>query len=274
MDCRIGGRNGVLISITILCIFAAFAATSAFAQEPPKEEDATEAAPAIPGDIASLFSSDASWRPVITTRFTYEAEQDDFEYFETFVSTRFTLPQVANSLSSTLTLSAERADIDTPSFVDLPNDLYVLGVNYSWIRRLNKDWTLRLNANPRFASDFDNTGGDALQLRGAAMAVYRPNPRWLVGFGVYLTGRDDIPLVAGPGAVWRPRRNIEACFSRNPSSAFSSPRIVNARAGSTFPGSGEEKLGPTNSPTAATTRSPTAASEPPSASNRAPAADS
>ena len=95
-------------------------------------------------------------------------------------------------------------NIDAPSSTGLPDDLYDLSVGVSWIRRLSPQWVLRLTAGAAFASDFHNSSSDAWQFRGGAFALYQQDANWQWAFGVLLTGREDLPVLPGVGAIWTP----------------------------------------------------------------------
>jgi len=72
------------------------------------------------------------------------------------------------------------------------------------MRRVNDRWMARFMLSGAFASDMNNTGSDAWQIRGGGFALYRPNERWNWAFGAMATGRSDIPVIPAVGVIWEP----------------------------------------------------------------------
>jgi hypothetical protein len=95
-------------------------------------------------------------------------------------------------------------NIDASPALDLPDSLHDLSIGLAWVRPINDRWAARLMINTAFASDLENTSGDALQIRAGGFAVYRPNERWSLALGAMATGRDDIPVIPAAGAIWEP----------------------------------------------------------------------
>lgn len=99
--------------------------------------------------------------------------------------------------------------IDAPASSALPERLHEYSLGMSWMRRINEQWMARLTLSAAFASDLDNNGADAWQLRGGAFAMYRPNEQWSFAAGVLATGRDDLPVIPAVGLIWQPGRDIK-----------------------------------------------------------------
>ncbi len=95
-----------------------------------------------------------------------------------------------------------------PLALDLPTDLYDYSLGASWMRPINDHWILRFMASAAFASDGRNTTSDALQFRGGAFAMYRPNDRWAWIFGAIALGRNDLPVVPAVGVIWQPNPQL------------------------------------------------------------------
>ncbi|MCA9067794.1 MAG: hypothetical protein KDA84_02665 [Planctomycetaceae bacterium] len=90
----------------------------------------------------------------------------------------------------------------------LPNHLSDFTFGVSWVRRLNDRWTLRMMTNAAFASDGDNTSGDAWQFRGDVFAIYSRDPQWIWTVGVLALGRNDLPAVPAIGLIWQPSEQV------------------------------------------------------------------
>jgi hypothetical protein len=91
---------------------------------------------------------------------------------------------------------------DAQPSLDLPFILHEFSLGGGWMRRVNEKWMARLMLSGAFASDLENTGSDAWQVRGGGFAMYRPNDKWIFAFGALATGRDDLPVLPAVGAIW------------------------------------------------------------------------
>lgn len=92
---------------------------------------------------------------------------------------------------------------------DLPTQLSDFTFGLSWVRRLNDQWTLRMMGNAAFASDGENTSGDAWQFRGGIFAIYSRDPRWIWTVGALALGRNDLPAVPAIGLIWQPDETLQ-----------------------------------------------------------------
>lgn len=146
----------------------------------------------------------ARFRPSISARYDWEASRDGFGFRETEVSARMGTYPVFGPPPPFITASFAHAAFDVPASLDVPHNLYTLGVELSWMRPICEDWVLRLSVTPTFASDFENTSADAWRFRAMALAFHDWTPEWKVGLGVVATGRQDLPLLPGIGAIWTP----------------------------------------------------------------------
>jgi hypothetical protein len=63
---------------------------------------------------------------------------------------------------------------------------------------------LRVTAAAALASDLNNTSSDAWQFRGGLFATYQWTDTWQLVGGAFASGRDDIPVLPGLGAIWTP----------------------------------------------------------------------
>lgn len=100
-------------------------------------------------------------------------------------------------------------EIDSRSELNLPDHLHEISLGTAWIRKIDHHWMARLAVSAAFASDFNNTSGDAWQARGAAFAMYMPNEDWTFAFGAVATGREDLPVIPAVGAIWQPTDKIK-----------------------------------------------------------------
>lgn len=98
--------------------------------------------------------------------------------------------------------------LDAPAVLDLPENLHEFSLGLAWMRPINDKFMARLMLNGVFASDLDNTGSDAWQIRGGAFLLYRHNEQWDFAFGALVTGRADIPVIPGVGAIWKPSQRL------------------------------------------------------------------
>lgn len=132
------------------------------------------------------------------------------------VSTRFGIP--IDGMSNTLIIapSFRHEFLDAPNGVDLPNELFVTGVNFTWLYRINERWSATSMVTPSIRSDFQ-TSEEAFRLFGLGMLTYQWIPKKLdVSFGAVYLDRDDIPLLPVLGFTWSPKPwwRIEANFPR------------------------------------------------------------
>ena len=110
-------------------------------------------------------------------------------------------PMITNAYSLTK-LTSE------PS-LELPRDLHEASVGLGWVRRINRRWVTRWMINARYASDLQNTGSQAWQIRGGGFGVYRPNDRWSIAIGALATGRSDIPVLPAAGFIFEPSDRLK-----------------------------------------------------------------
>ncbi len=95
-------------------------------------------------------------------------------------------------------------DINAPVAADLPSELYDVSLGLDWIRRINDRWMVRLAFTPSYASDTKNNSSDAWQFRGAVLGIRQTGENWQLIVGAVATGRRDIPVLPGAGAIWKP----------------------------------------------------------------------
>lgn len=166
-----------------------------------EEISADEAAPAVP-DFAKLM------RPYWKLAFEWEPLTDGLEVRSYDASVRIPTYPFFGPPPPFITAGFSFSDLATPDAMSLPQEFYDVSVGLSWMRKLNDRWMLQFSASAAFATDGENQSSDAWQIRGTAFALYRPNERWSWAFGAVATGRQDLPVVPGVGAVWQPHRFV------------------------------------------------------------------
>ncbi len=94
--------------------------------------------------------------------------------------------------------------LTAPAALELPASLYDASLGAAWMRPLNERWMLRFMASAAFASDWENTSSDAWQFRGGVLATYKWTENLQLIVGAIASGRDDLPILPGLGAIWTP----------------------------------------------------------------------
>ena len=111
-------------------------------------------------------------------------------------------------------------NVDAPTTLGLPTDLYETQVGMSWMRPINDRWKARFMVGTSFATDGNNGSSDAWRFRGGAFAIYQRNPAWTWAFGAIALGRNDIPVVPAVGLIHQPNANLRYDF------IFPKPRVA------------------------------------------------
>ena len=92
-----------------------------------------------------------------------------------------------------------------PDLVNLPNDLYRLGWDFTLAAPPAGPWSMQFNFNPSINTDFgEGLGSEALNFDGNAMLFYRANPQWMFVVGAGYWDRVDGMVVPYAGVVWNP----------------------------------------------------------------------
>jgi hypothetical protein len=86
---------------------------------------------------------------------------------------------------------------------DMPKKLYSYSIGPSYFYRHSARWSLATSLNVNYISDMKSSK-DAIKVTGFAGTVWKYSDNLDLNFGVAFLGRDDLPLVAGPGFDWRP----------------------------------------------------------------------
>lgn len=99
-------------------------------------------------------------------------------------------------------------DLHAPASFDLPSSLYEASLGLSGMRQLNERWMLRWMVSSAFASDWENTSGDAWRFRGGLFGIWQCSEAWQITLGALATGREDIPVLPAAGAIWQPASRV------------------------------------------------------------------
>ncbi len=143
-------------------------------------------------------------RPRVALQVEWEPEVSELVINSYDLSLKMPVYPVFGPPPPFITVGYSFTDIESPPEFDLPQRLHDVSFGLAWMRRINDKWMARFMLNTAFASDLNNTGSDAWQVRAGGFAVYRPNERWSFALGALATGRDDIPVIPAVGAIWNP----------------------------------------------------------------------
>jgi hypothetical protein len=177
-------------------------------QLPPERLPLIEVAPQTPGASAPV-----DWKRLMRPRFRLSAEWEaptegiGIRSYDASVSMPTypffgPPPPIVNAGYS-------YTNLDSPPALGLPHDLHEFSLSGSWVRRINDRWLARFTLGGAYASDLDNNTSQAWQLRAGAFAIFRPNPQWNFAFGALATGREDLPVLPGIGAIWEPSPEVK-----------------------------------------------------------------
>lgn len=103
-----------------------------------------------------------------------------------------------------LTFGSSYTSFTSPQDFPLPESLYDFSLGGTWIRPLTPRWMLRIMASAAYASDLHNNSSDAWQFRGGLFATYQWTKNLNLLVGAFASGRDDLPVLPGIGAIWTP----------------------------------------------------------------------
>jgi hypothetical protein len=94
--------------------------------------------------------------------------------------------------------------LNGPAQIDVPAQLYDVGVDFMWRKQFNDRWGSMVAVRPGLASDFQ-TSQDAVRITGRALATWQWVPERLsLLFGVVYLDRNDLPILPGVGLIWTP----------------------------------------------------------------------
>ncbi|MCR9201596.1 MAG: DUF6268 family outer membrane beta-barrel protein [Planctomycetaceae bacterium] len=94
--------------------------------------------------------------------------------------------------------------IDAAAGVDVPSELYQVGVSFFYRRQLKERWSAMAIVAPSVRSDF-TTGDDAVRIFGLGLLTWKAVPDRLdLSFGAVYLGRADLPVLPAVGLRWTP----------------------------------------------------------------------
>lgn len=99
-------------------------------------------------------------------------------------------------------------NVDAPTALELPAELYETELSLAWMRKINDRWMVRFMAGASFATDGNNNSSDAWRFRGGVFAMYRRSPEWTWSFGAIALGRNDLPVLPAVGLIYQPNPTI------------------------------------------------------------------
>lgn len=143
-------------------------------------------------------------KPFVDFAAEWEPEAGGFAIASYDLSAKLALPPIFGPPPPFLRTGFSFTDIDAPVVADLPGELYDVALGFDWVRRINDRWMVRLAFTPAYASDTKNNSSDAWQFRGAVLGIRQTGENWQLIVGAVASGRRDIPVFPGAGAIWTP----------------------------------------------------------------------
>jgi len=143
---------------------------------------------------ALMFRAAAEWEP----------EADGITIYNSDFSVSIPMYRSHGQPPPVLAAGLSFTDLDAPTALDLPSELYDASLGLRWLREINDRWILRLTIDGVFASDSHNTSSDSWQLRGGVFGMYSKDRQTKWTFGAIATGRQDVPVLPAAGVIWQP----------------------------------------------------------------------
>jgi hypothetical protein len=95
--------------------------------------------------------------------------------------------------------------IDAAPGIDVPSELYEVGVQFFFRKEINQRWNMMAIVRPAIRSDF-TTDDQAFRIFGLGLLTKNCIPDYLsVSFGAVFLDRADLPLLPAIGLRWTPR---------------------------------------------------------------------
>ena len=148
-------------------------------------------------------------RPRFTVGFDWEPESNGLGLSNYDVSITVPTYPIFGPPPPLITTSYCYTQMTSDPSLGLPENLHEASVGFGWVRRFNRKWMARWMLNTTYASDLQNTGSAAWQLRGGGFGVYQPNDRWSFAVGALATGRSDIPVLPAAGLIFEPSNRLK-----------------------------------------------------------------
>ena len=147
-------------------------------------------------------------RPHFNFAAEFQSETDDLGIVSYDSAVQFPAYPLFGPPPPIISFGFDYTRVDAPAPLGLPADLYETELGFTWMRRLNDRWMLRLMAGTSFATDGNNQTSDAWRFRGGAFAIYQRDPTWTWTVGAIALGRNDLPLVPAFGVIHQPHPAI------------------------------------------------------------------
>lgn len=95
--------------------------------------------------------------------------------------------------------------VNGPANIDIADNLFVTGVNFTWMKKYSDRLRTLAMVSPSIRSDFEATD-DAVRVFGLGLLTYSLIPKKLdASVGVVYLDRDDIPILPALGITWTPK---------------------------------------------------------------------
>ncbi|MFK7821965.1 MAG: DUF6268 family outer membrane beta-barrel protein [Planctomycetaceae bacterium] len=128
------------------------------------------------------------------------------QFFETSIGLGVPLGSLDNILGVTPSFRVDR--IDAADGIDIPSELYEVGVQFFYRKAINDRWSFMGIVRPAIRSDF-TTDDQAFRIFGLGLLTKDCIPDYLsVSFGAVFLDRADLPLLPAIGLTWTPRTDM------------------------------------------------------------------
>lgn len=165
-------------------------------------------APLPPNKVVSSEVQRKLMRPSFAFASEWQAETDNVGLASYDASVKFPTFPLFGPPPPFINIGFSYTDIDAPTVLGLPTELFETELGLAWMRRINERWMMRFMAGASFATDGNNSTSDAWRFRGGVFALYRRNPEWTWTFGAMALGRNDLPVVPAIGVIYQPNPAI------------------------------------------------------------------
>lgn len=139
---------------------------------------------------------------------------DGLGILETEVLAAFALPAPTTDMPLVIMPTLEVDFVDSPSYVELPSELYSPNLDLIWMPKLSPSLLGIFSVGAGWFSDFQGTD-DGFRLSGRAIVRYDWTPdRLQLVLGVLYINRYDTKVIPAAGVIWKPTDalNLEMTF--------------------------------------------------------------
>ena len=190
---------------TILCLLIAGCAIPAVAQEPDWIGTGLQAASELEEQPLRRFKKQAIQSVAVGAGALIGSGNDlDVRSFETSIGLGVPLGSFDRILGVTPSFRVDW--LDAAPGLDLPEQLYEVGLQFFFRQEFNERWSGMAIVRPTVRSDF-TTDDNAFRIFGLALLTKQWVPDQLsVAFGAVSLGRADLPVLPAIGLSWTPDR--------------------------------------------------------------------